>query len=129
MISPVPIAAYMRRGMDMYDPRISLHDRNVLDEHANILTKLVKNDHGLDTHQKKQLTTILNTPEYVDHILAGLTGRLLAQTIFHYNNLPRPAQTLLSLAGYGIGNIIYNHLHEDKFSHYNSSTGTSKINL
>jgi len=127
MLTSLPIAAYSRRGMNMYDPRISLHEQNVLDEHTNILHNLVQKDHGLDKHQKHHLTTMLNSPEYVEHLLAGGTGTMLMHSIHHYSKLPRPVQTLLSLAGFGIGNIIYNEFHEDRFSEHHPHSGKSRI--
>ena len=127
MVSYLPIASYSRRGHDMYDPRISLHEQNVLDDHANILQNIVQKDHALDQHQKKHLTTMLNSPEYVEHLLAGTSGAMLMHSMRHYEELPKPVQSLLSLAGFGLGNIIYNELHEDKFSEYTPSTGKSRI--
>ena len=126
-LSYLPIAAYGRRGMNTYDPRMSVHEQNVLDDHANILSNLVDRDHGLDSHKKKHLTTMLNSPEYIEHLLAGTTGTMLMHSIHHYSNLPKPVQSLLSLAGFGIGNIIYNELHEDRFSEYDPRSGKSRI--
>lgn len=123
----LPIAAYGHRGMNTYDPRISVREQNALDDHVNILHSLVSQDHGLETHQKKHLTSLLNSPEYIEHLLAGTTGAMLVHSIKQYANLPKPAQTLLSLAGFGIGNIIYNQLHEDKFSEYDAHSGKSRI--
>lgn len=127
MIGSLPIAAYSHRGFNTYDPRVSVRDQNLLDEHANILHNLVQKDHGMDSHKKKHLTTMLNSPEYIEHLLAGTTGSMLMHSINHYSQLSSPVQTLLSLAGFGIGNIIYNELHEDKFSEYNSHSGKSRI--
>jgi len=127
MLSSLPIAAYSHRGFNTYDPRVSVHEQNVLDDHVNILHNLVKQDHGMDEHKKKHLTTMLNSPEYVDHLLAGTTGTMLMRSISHYSQLSGPAQTLLSLAGFGIGNIIYNELHEDKFSEYHPHSGKARI--
>jgi len=127
MLGALPIAAYSHRGFNTYDPRVSQREQNVLDDHANILHDLVKQDHGLDSHKKKHLTTMLNSPEYMEHLLAGTTGAMLMHSIKHYDNLPKPVQGLLSLAGFGIGNIIYNELHEDKFSEYDPHTGKSRI--
>lgn len=127
MLSNLPIAAYSRRGHNMYDPRISMHEQNVLDDHTNVLHRLVRRDHGLNRDKKKHLTTMLNSPEYIDHLLAGTTGTMLMHSINQYDSLPKPVQTLLSLAGFGIGNIIYNEMHEDKFSSYDPRTGKSRI--
>lgn len=127
ILSPLPIAGYARTGFNAFNPRMSTHEQDVMDDHVNVLRNLVHKDHGLETHQKKHLTTMLNSPEYVEHFLAGATGTLLMRSVKQYAQLPKPAQTLLSLAGFGIGNIIYNELHEDKFSEYDPATSKSRI--
>jgi hypothetical protein len=129
MTSFLPIAGYAHRGHNIYDPRISVHEQNVLDDHVNVLQNLLKRDHALAKHKKRHLSLMLNSPEYAEQLLAGFSGRMLMKSISHFNDLPKPAQTLLSLAGFGIGNIIYNELHEDKFSEYNPSSGKSRIKL
>jgi hypothetical protein len=127
MLPYLPIAGYSHRGMNTYDPRMSVHEQNVLDDRANILHNMVDRDHGLSNNKKKHLTTMLNSPEYIEHLMAGTTGTMLMHSIHNYSKLPKPVQSLLSLAGFGIGNIIYNELHEDRFSEYNPSSGKSRI--
>ena len=89
--------------------------------------KLIQQDHGLDSHKKNSLFTILNSPEAFDHIMIGLTGAAIGKAVAHYSEMSKPARVLLSLAGFGIGNIIYNTLHERKFTSYDPHTGVSKI--
>ncbi len=91
------------------------------------LLKMVRNDHGLDQPKKKSLMTMLNSPEAFDHVFVGVTGMAVAKAVAKYSNMSKPAQTLISLAGYGIGNIIYNTLNEKKFTSYDKSTGISTI--
>jgi hypothetical protein len=91
------------------------------------LLKLVKQDHGLTVPKKKHLLAMLNTPEAFDHIMVGLTGMMIAKAAGSYAQLSKPARTLLSLAGFGIGNIIYNTLQERKFTTYDPNTGISRI--
>jgi hypothetical protein len=43
--------------------------------------------------------------------------------------MSKPSRILLSLAGYGIGNIIYNALLERKFTDYNPHTAVATIKL
>lgn len=100
----------------------------VLRDPRNLL-KYVKHDHGLDQPKKKSLMTMLNSPEAFDHLFVGLTGMAVAKAVAHYSKMSKPAQTLLSLAGYGIGNIIYNTLNENKFTSYNKHTGTATIKI
>lgn len=99
---------------------------DVIDNPAGLL-KLVRQDHGLAQPKKEHLLTMLNSPEAFDHIMVGLTGMMIAKAAGSYAQLSKPARTLLSLAGFGIGNIIYNTLQERKFTTYDPKTGISRI--
>jgi hypothetical protein len=101
---------------------------DLIDNPASIF-HMVQQDHGLDKNKKRSLLHILNSPEVFDHLLAGAAGMVIAKAISSYSEMSKPARTLLSLAGFGIGNIIYNRLQEQKFSKYNTETGMSKIKL
>lgn len=108
-----------RYGLRMTGP-------DLIDNPSAIL-KLVKHDHGLPEHKKKSLMTTLGSPEAFDHLLAGAAGFAVARAISSYSEMSKPARTLLSLAGFGIGNIIYNNLHERKFTTFDPHTGISRI--
>jgi hypothetical protein len=98
----------------------------VIDSPASLL-KLVKQDHGLSENKKNHLSMVLNSPEAFDHIMAGVAGMMIARAAGSYAEMSKPARTLLSLAGFGIGNIIYNTLQERKFTSYDPKTGISRI--
>jgi hypothetical protein len=83
----------------------------------------------LSLDKKHHLLTMFNSTEPFDHLFVGLTGAAIAKAIAHYYSLNSTAQTLLSLAGFGIGNIIYNALHENKFTDYDQETRTARIKL
>lgn len=91
------------------------------------ILQYIKQDHGLEQPKKKSLMTMLNSPEAFDHVFVGVTGMAVAKAVANYSNMSKPAQTLLSLAGFGIGNIIYNTLNENKFTSYDKHTGIVKI--
>jgi hypothetical protein len=93
------------------------------------LEKLVRHDHGLEEHKKESLFTMFNTPELFDHLVSGALGAVVSHAVSTYAGLSHPARTLLSLAGFGIGNVLYNMWHENKFTDYNPETGISKIKL
>jgi hypothetical protein len=101
----------------------------IIDVYPGLFKKLIHQDHGLDHRQKRSLLELLNTPEAFDHLMAGAAGAMIAKAASSYANLSKPAQTLLSLAGFGIGNIIYNSLNEQKFATYDPHTGKAKIKL
>ena len=93
------------------------------------ILKLIKQDSVLPEHKKNSIFTILNSPEAIDHVLVGAAGMAVARAAAHYAELSKPARTLVSLAGFGLGNIMYNHLHERKHTSYNPQTGKSTILL
>ena len=101
---------------------------NMLNNPQAIL-RMVQQDHGLPEHKKRSLSEILNSPEAFDHVMVGVTGMLIAKAAGHYAEISKPARTLLSLAGFGIGNILYNTLHERKFTEYDNSTGIATIKM
>jgi hypothetical protein len=94
-----------------------------------LLTKFIRQDHGLDGRKKQSLLTMLDSPEWFDHLVVGAAGAALAKTVASYAELSPPAQTLMSLAGFGVGNIIYNTYHTKKFTSYNQDTGKVRIKL
>lgn len=95
---------------------------------STILT-LLKQDKNLPEHKKKSLFEMLNSPEAVDHLLVGVAGMAIARSAAHYAKLSKPARTLLTLAGFGLGNIMYNHLTERKHTTFDPRTGKSRILL
>ena len=104
-------------------------DLNMVSNPQGIFTKLVKQDHGLDSHKKQSIFTMLNSPEIIDHLLVGAVGMALTHAVTKFLSVPKPAQTLLSLAGFGIGNILYNIFQDNKFTDYNPDTAKSRIKL
>ena len=90
---------------------------------------LVAHDHGLELRKKNSLLTVLDSPEWVDHLLVGAAGAAISKAASSYLGMSKPAQTLMSLAGFGLGNIIYNHLHENKHTSYDPESGRSIIHM
>ena len=96
---------------------------------AATLMRLIKQDKGLPEHKKKSILEMLASPEAFDHLLAGAAGFAIARAVSKYSELSAPARTLLSLAGFGLGNIMYNHLNQRKHTTFDPATGKSKILL
>jgi hypothetical protein len=94
-----------------------------------IIRKMIAQDHGIELRKKESLLTILNSPEAFDHILVGATGAAVVHALSSYNKMSPTARTLLSLAGFGIGNIMYNIIKERKFTSYDQETAKAKIKL
>lgn len=95
----------------------------------NMFARFILGDHGLPHHKKQSLLAMLNSPEVFDHLLVGAAGAAVAKVVSSYAEMSKPAQTLMSLAGFGIGNIMYNALHKDNHATYDPHTGKSKITL
>lgn len=115
------------------DPLLALlpadYGSSVEPAHPSTILTLLKQDKHLPEHKKKSLFEVLNSPEAVDHVLVGAVGMALARSAAHYAKLSKPARTLLSLAGFGLGNIMYNHLTERKHTTFDPHTGKSRILL
>jgi len=108
---------------------VDYYGLGVLRDNSDVLHHLIRQDHGLDAHKKKSLFTMLNSPDMLDHLLAGAAGMAVSHAAAKYMKLSPPARTLLSLAGFGIGNILYNTMHTNKHTSFDPHTGVSKINL
>ena len=90
------------------------------------LAKLVLLDPHVDKEEKEDILSFLNGPDPVGHLLAGTTGALIAANLSHLLGMKKETQILLSLAGFGAGVIISNHI--AKPSPYITS-GKHKIEL
>jgi hypothetical protein len=101
----------------------------VVPTQAATLIRLIKQDNGIPEHKKKSLLEMLNSPEAFDHLMAGAAGMIIARAAANYSKLSSPAKTLLSLAGFGLGNIIYNHVSQRKHTSFDPHTGKSRILL
>ena len=95
----------------------------------NMFQHFVVHDHGIDLPKKNSILTMLNSPEWVDHLLVGAAGAAITKAVSSYAGLSKPAQVLLSLAGFGVGNMIYNHFKENKHTSYDPESGLSRIHM
>jgi hypothetical protein len=94
-----------------------------------ILVKMISQDHGLDLGKKQSLLTLLNSPEALDNLLVGAIGAAVMHTLASYKKMSPTSRTLLSLAGFGIGTIMYNIIKERKFTSFDQATGKVKIKI
>ena len=93
------------------------------------LLHLVEQDHGMDPHKKTTLLALLRQPGLIERLLMGAAGAVIARMLASYTGMSKPARSLLSLAGFGIGNILYDNLHKKNFVEHDSETGESRIKL
>ena len=92
------------------------------------LAHFIRNDQGLHPDQRTHVLQLLNTPDLGGHILAGATGAALALSVARYKKLSGTSQVLMSLAGFGLGNIILNKLTPPpKHTAWDRNTGTLTV--
>lgn len=94
-----------------------------------ILAKMIAQDHGLDLGKKQSLLAMLNSPEALDNLLVGAVGFAVVHALTSYRKMSPTARTLLSLAGFGIGTIMYNIIKERKFTSFDQATGKARIKI
>ena len=122
-----PAKIISQKELDFLRPSFITSPGEDFDVHS--LHKFIRNDAGLDDKRKSSIFTMLNTPEIFDHLVAGAIGTVLTTTVARYANLSPTAQTLLGLAGFGMGNIIYNVLQPNKFTTWDPDTARSTMHL
>lgn len=94
------------------------------------LRKAIEKDIGLPQERKQNLFAILNSPNIAEQLFAGAAGGAVGLAVAKYNELSGTAQTLMSLAGFGLGNIIMNSLTQPgKFTQWDPATARNKVIL
>jgi len=94
------------------------------------LKHLVRNDLSLSPQERGSLLSVLNNPNAYEHLLAGGAGATLALIISKYYKMKPTSQVLMSLAGFGIGNILLNALTPPpKHTQWNEDRATSTVKL
>jgi hypothetical protein len=92
------------------------------------LAKFIRQDEGLHPAQRANVLQMLNTPDIATHVLTGITGAGIALAVARWRKMSPTSQVLMSLAGFGLGNIILNKLTPPpKFTSWNSSGGTVTV--
>jgi len=94
------------------------------------LKKYITKDPSLGLPQKTELLRMLDAPNVEEHLLAGATGAAIGLVLARYKKMSPSSQVLMSLAGFGIGNIILNTLTSPpKHTWWNSERSTNNIKL
>ena len=82
---------------------------------------LVDRDQALTQDQRTKTLAALDDPDFINELKSGAIGAALSLLIGKYMKLKPSNQLLLSLAGFGVGKIIYDYRHDPKrFSRYNA---------
>ena len=85
----------------------------------------VQLDQGLTGNQRATVINLLEDPAFVGELKSGATGGALTYLITKYLKLKPKTQLLLSIAGFGVGKIIYDYKHDPK----NSSRYNPKLKM
>jgi hypothetical protein len=97
---------------------------------VNDLRKAIQGDYGISPENKQNLFAILNSPNIAEQLFAGAAGGAIGLAVARYKELSGTAQALMSLAGFGLGNIIMNSLTQPgKFTQWNPETATNRVIL
>lgn len=97
---------------------------------AENIKHLIRKDIGLDPQEKTSLMAMLNTPNALENLLAGAGGAAISLAIAKYAKMSATSQALMSLAGFGVGNIILNAVRPDsKHTQWNAERATNTIKL
>lgn len=89
----------------------------------------VVRDQALKEPQRQTVLTALADPSFVAELKSGAVGAALMFLISRYLKMKPSNQLLLSIAGFGIGKIIYDHrTAPGKWSTYNTKTKMYEIN-
>lgn len=89
----------------------------------------VSQDPTLSKTEKAEIVTKLGNEEFLQEILHGAAGAGTALVIAKYFNLSKPAQALITLAGFGVGRYLLDESRKhDRFLQYDDKLKTYKIN-
>lgn len=84
------------------------------------LRQSVNKDQSLTASQRQETLGWLNDPVVIQELRSGSIGAALSMVVGKFMNLNPKTQLLLSIAGFGIGKIIYDFKHNQKnFSSWN----------
>jgi hypothetical protein len=94
------------------------------------LMQAIQRDLGLPQEQRSQLMHLLSSPNMAERLVGGAAGGALGLAVARYRKMSGTAQALMSLAGFGLGNIIVNSLAQPgRHTQWNPETGKSRILL
>ena len=94
------------------------------------LAQAIAGDMGLPATQRQGLLQMFNSPNVAEQLLGGVAGGALGLALARFKKLSGPAQVLMSLAGFGLGNIIVNKLTQPgQFTEWNPDGARNRIIL
>jgi hypothetical protein len=105
-----------RRAGVPQEPEV--HEEHQFDSAA--LRRAVDADQSLTVNQRKEMHHWLDDPAVLNELRSGSIGAALSLLISKFLDMKPRNQLLLSIAGFGIGKIIYDYKNDPKkFSRWN----------
>lgn len=96
------------------------------------LYQMITADPSLSSSQKQQLVAALTNGNLLDQVMSGAAGGGLGYILAKFMNMSRHTQMIMSLAGFGIGSVLYDKLQAGKkgatFKEYNPKVQGYEIN-
>lgn len=93
------------------------------------LKDVVAKDVGLKPAERDTLIHALSDPGFIYDLKTGSLGTAVSHLLARFLKMPAKTQLLLSIAGFGIGKMIYDHRHATQggFSQYNQKSKMYEI--
>lgn len=106
-----------------------LHTAEENKKYLDLFQSLIAQDHGLSPEEKAQLMVRIQTPGFLNSLMAGSTGAGLAYIVSKYLNLAPTTRFLLTVSGFGIGKYLLEKTqNHDTFIKYNKNTKLYHLN-
>jgi len=94
-----------------------------------LLLKTLKADASLKAEEKAELEAATSHEDFKSKLLYGVYGTGLAYLISSYLKLGKTSQVLLSIAGFGLGRLVYDQMHrKDKSVTFNKEYRRYEVN-
>lgn len=96
---------------------------------TSVLRQAINKDQALTRSQKEELQNWVDSPDVINKLQSGGIGAALGYMLSKYLRLSPQTQLLLSIAGFGVGKMVYDYKSDPKrFSSWNPSLKMYEIN-
>lgn len=100
-----------------------------MDNTRQQLILIVQQDPTLSTEEKAEILEKIADEQFYTKLIHGVTGATIGLVVGKFFKMSKPAQALLTIAGFGIGRYLLEETRKsDKFLQYNKELRTYEIN-
>src|SRR5688500_3482559 len=94
-----------------------------------LILALIQQDYGLSHDDRQFLMKYFTQTDKFQTLLSGASGAAMSNVLSRYMQLSKPAQVLLSIAGFGIGSYFIKATRDSKnFVSYNDKMKAYELN-